>query len=348
MLAPPATFLPTPITAPIRARPCSGECGRGFKDALWTRDSRAVLERCLPRARAGDGGARHRHDGDSLFYLTGRQVLVLYVIERLAGARPRRPLCRGGWRAWRPATSCARWMESLQPAVSAACRRRAAALRGAVQTAHRLSARPLSSSRSPRSRGQYARTATTVRLRSRPDSWRWPTSKRRLKEVAPPAVALQVEEPQHHIAGANGTANAKDSSLHRGGQPRDAGRYLIWSTCGQPNQQPCRTAVVRALVAVPAQTKADVLPRSAPRPTPRPALLGNSGPPRSSPSGGEPLHVCRRAAESERISPRALDSSRPRGSFIATAASAVKGSLDASRSTRPSPSTSAPTSSAAS
>jgi len=215
--------------------------GRGFKDAL----------------------------GDSRFDLTvGGKSWFFYVIERLRGITGHVDrAAAGGWRGLPPGHILREVMEAYQPAVVGEAVSGASLQYAALfKTAQRLSARPVKFG------------AITAQSLAKMLVNRHYASDRdlilaladifnvELREVAAAGCrVIQVEEPQHHIAGANGTATERDLEFFTEAVNREIADVdtEIWlHTCwGNPNQQPLhweRPSYERSLPYLLA-TNADVL-----------------------------------------------------------------------------------------
>jgi len=245
--------------------------GRGFKDAMGDsrfREQYLDAVACVVREQEM-AGLDIVTDGDSRFDLTvGGKSWFFYVIERLHGITGHVDRsAAGGWRGLAPGHILREVMEAYQPAVVGE-----AVAGGPLQyaalfkTAQRLSPRPVKFG------------AITAQSLAKMLVNRHYASDRdlilaladvfnaELKEVAAAGCrVIQVEEPQHHIAGANGTANDKDLEFFTEAVNREiAGvETEIWlHTCwGNPNQQPLhweRPSYERSLPYL-LQTKADVL-----------------------------------------------------------------------------------------
>jgi 5-methyltetrahydropteroyltriglutamate--homocysteine methyltransferase len=245
--------------------------GRGFKDALGDsrfREQYLDAVACLIREQEM-AGLDIVTDGDSRFDLTvGGKSWFFYVIERLRGITGH--VDRAGAGVWRglPAGHILREvMEAYQPAVVGG-----AIVGGLLQyaalfkTAQRLSPRPVKFG------------AITAQSLAKMLVNRHYASDRdlilaladifnaELKEVAAAGCrVIQVEEPQHHIAGAGGAATERDLEFFTEAVNREiAGvETEIWlHTCwGNPNQQPLhweRPSYERSLPYL-LQTNADVL-----------------------------------------------------------------------------------------
>jgi 5-methyltetrahydropteroyltriglutamate--homocysteine methyltransferase len=245
--------------------------GRAFKDAMGEsrfREQYLDAVACLVREQEM-AGLDIVTDGDSRFDLTvGGKSWFFYVIERLRGIIGHVDRATGGgWRSLPAGHILREVMEAYQPAVVGE-----AITAGPLQysalfkTAQRLSARPVKFG------------AITAQSLAKMLVNRHYASDRdlilaladifnaELKEVAAAGCrVIQVEEPQHHIAGANGTATDKDLEFFSEAVNREiAGvNTEVWlHTCwGNPNQQPLhweRPSYERSLPYL-LQTKADVL-----------------------------------------------------------------------------------------
>ncbi len=245
--------------------------GRGFKDALGDsrfREQYLDAVACLVRDQEL-AGLDLVTDGDSRFDLTvGGKSWFFYVIERLSGITGHVDrAAAGGWRGLPPGHILREVMEAYQPATVggaiASDRLEYAAL---FKVAQRLSARPVKF-------GAITGQSLAKMLVNR----YYPSDRElilaladlfnaELKAVAAAGCrVIQVEEPQHHIAGANGTATDKDLAFFTEAVNREIAGVdtEIWlHTCwGNPNQQPLhweRPSYERSLPYLLA-TNADVL-----------------------------------------------------------------------------------------
>ena len=244
--------------------------GRGFKDALGDsrfREQYLDAVACLVREQEM-AGLDFVTDGDSRFDLTvGGKSWFYYVIERLGGITGAQDRSTGGgWKSLRPGHILYEVMEAYQPAVVGAKLAGGALQYAALfKTAQRLANRPVKFG------------AITAQSLAKMLVDRHYGSDRdvilaladifnaELKEVAAAGCrVIQVEEPQHHIAGALG-ASDKDLEFYTESVNREiAGvNTEIWlHTCwGNPNQQPLhweRPSYERSLPYLLA-TNADVL-----------------------------------------------------------------------------------------
>ncbi|RPH78167.1 MAG: hypothetical protein EHM88_16490 [Candidatus Rokuibacteriota bacterium] len=245
--------------------------GRGFKDALGDarfREQYLDAVSCLVREQEM-AGLDIVTDGDSRFDLTvGGKSWFYYVIERLRGITGHVDRsAAGGWRGLPPGHILREVMEAYQPAVVggpvADHQLQYAAL---FKTAQRLTARPVKF-------GTISAQSLVKMLVNRHYA-----SDRdlvlavgdvlnaELKEVAAAGCrVIQLEEPQHHIASANGTATDRDLEFFTEAVNRELAGVdtEVWlHTCwGNPNQQPLhweRPSYERALPYL-LQTNADVL-----------------------------------------------------------------------------------------
>jgi 5-methyltetrahydropteroyltriglutamate--homocysteine methyltransferase len=245
--------------------------GRGFKDALGDsrfREQYLDAVSCLVREQEM-AGLDIVTDGDSRFDLTvGGKSWFFYVIERLRGITGHVDRSTGGgWRGLPPGHILREVMEAYQPAiVGEAVADHQLQYAALFKTAQRLSTRPVKF-------GTISAQSLVKMLVNRHYA-----SERdlvlalgdvfnaELKEVAAAGCqVIQIEEPQHHIAGANGTASDKDLEFLTEAVNREIAGVdtEIWlHTCwGNPNQQPLhweRPSYERALPYLLA-TKADVL-----------------------------------------------------------------------------------------
>ena len=245
--------------------------GRGFKDALGDarfREQYLDAVSCLVREQEM-AGLDIVTDGDSRFDLTvGGKSWFYYVIERLRGITGHVDRsAAGGWRGLPPGHILREVMEAYQPAVVggpvADHQLQYAAL---FKTAQRLTARPVKF-------GTISAQSLVKMLVNRHYA-----SDRdlvlavgdvlnaELREVAAAGCrVIQLEEPQHHIASANGTATEKDLEFFTEAVNREIAGVdtEVWlHTCwGNPNQQPLhweRPSYERALPYL-LETNADVL-----------------------------------------------------------------------------------------
>jgi len=245
--------------------------GRGFKDALGDsrfREQYLDAVSCLVREQEM-AGLDIVTDGDSRFDLTvGGKSWFFYVIERLQGITGHVDRsAAGGWRGLPPGHILREVMEAYQPAIVggpvADHQLQYAAL---FKTAQRLTARPVKF-------GSISAQSLVKMLVNRHYA-----SERdlvlavgdvlnaELKAVAAAGCqVIQLEEPQHHIASANGTATDRDLEFFTEAVNREIAGVdtEVWlHTCwGNPNQQPLhweRPSYERALPYLLA-TNADVL-----------------------------------------------------------------------------------------
>jgi len=245
--------------------------GRGFKDALGDarfREQYFDAVSCLVREQEM-AGLDIVTDGDSRFDLTvGGKSWFYYVIERLHGITGHVDRsAAGGWRGLPPGHILREVMEAYQPAVVggpvADHQLQYAAL---FKTAQRLTARPVKfGTISAQSlvkmlvNRHYASDRDLVLAVGE-------VLNAELQEVAAAGCrVIQLEEPQHHIASANGTATEKDLEFFTEAVNREIAGVdtEVWlHTCwGNPNQQPLhweRPSYERALPYL-LGTNADVL-----------------------------------------------------------------------------------------
>jgi 5-methyltetrahydropteroyltriglutamate--homocysteine methyltransferase len=221
--------------------------GRGFKDALGDsrfREQYLDAVACLVREQEM-AGLDFVTDGDSRFDLTvGGKSWFYYVIERLGGITGAQDRSTGGgWKSLRPGHILYEVMEAYQPAVVGAKLAGGALQYSALfKTAQRLANKPVKFG------------AITAQSLAKMLVDRHYGSDRdvilaladifnaELKEVAAAGCrVIQVEEPQHHIAGAIG-ASDKDLEFYTESVNREIAGVdtEIWlHTCwGNPNQQP--------------------------------------------------------------------------------------------------------------
>jgi 5-methyltetrahydropteroyltriglutamate--homocysteine methyltransferase len=245
--------------------------GRAFKDALGDavfREQYMDAVACLIREQER-AGLDIVTDGDSRFDLTvGGKSWFYYPIERLRGITGHEDRSTaGGWSSVRPGHILYEVMEAYQPAVVGA-----EIAAGALQYAElwkvsqRFSERPVKF-------GAISAQTLAKMLRNR----YYPTERELILDIADVfnaelrAVAaagcevIQVEEPRHHISGADGSASEKDLQFFTDAVNREIKgvETEIWlHTCwGNPNQQPLhweRPSYERALPHL-LQTNADVI-----------------------------------------------------------------------------------------
>jgi 5-methyltetrahydropteroyltriglutamate--homocysteine methyltransferase len=244
--------------------------GRGFKDALGSsrfREQYLDAVACLVREQEM-AGLDIVTDGDARFDLTvGGKSWFYYVIERLAGITGHVDQAGSGdWRARKPGTILYEVMEAYQPAVVGATVSGGSLQYAALfKIAQRLTSRPVKFG------------AITAQSLAKMLVNRHYASDRdlilaiadifnaELKAVAAAGCqVIQVEEPQHHIAGAAG-ATDRDLEFFTEAVNREIAGVdtEIWlHTCwGNPNQQPLhweRPSYERSLPYLLA-TDADVL-----------------------------------------------------------------------------------------
>jgi 5-methyltetrahydropteroyltriglutamate--homocysteine methyltransferase len=245
--------------------------GRDFKDALGDsrfREQYLDAVACLTREQEM-AGLDIVTDGDSRFDLTvGGKSWFFYVIERLRGITGHVDRSTaGGWRGLPPGHILREVMEAYQPAVVGDAvtggRLEYAAL---FKTAQRLTARPVkfgaitaqSLAKMLVNRHYASDRDLIVALAG--------VFNAELREVATAGCrVIQVEEPQHHIASANGTATEGDLEFFTEAVNREIEGVdtEVWlHTCwGNPNQQPLhweRPSYERALPHL-LRTNADVI-----------------------------------------------------------------------------------------
>jgi 5-methyltetrahydropteroyltriglutamate--homocysteine methyltransferase len=245
--------------------------GRGFKDALGDsrfREQYLDAVTCLTREQE-IAGLDIVTDGDSRFDLTvGGKSWFFYVIERLRGITGHVDRSEaGGWRGLPPGHILREVMEAYQPAVvGEAVAGGGLEYAALYKTAQRLTARPVKF-------GAITAQSLAKMLVNR----HYPSDRElvlaladlfnaELREVAAAGCrAIQIEEPQHHIASANGTATERDLEFFTEAVNREIAGVdtEVWlHTCwGNPNQQPLhweRPSYERALPYL-LQTHADVL-----------------------------------------------------------------------------------------
>src|SRR5262245_61060945 len=244
--------------------------GRGFKDALGdSRFREQYLDAVATLVREQElAGLDIVNDGDSRFDLTvGGKAWFFYVIERLRGITGHVDRATGGgWRSLPAGHILREVMEAYQPAVVGE-----AITAGLLQysalfkAAQRLSARPVKFG------AITAQSLAKMLVNRHYGSDRdvilvlADIFNAELKEVAASGCrVIQIEEPQHHIAGAGGGSD-KDLGSYSGEVNREIAGVdaEVWlHTCwGNPNQQPLhgdRPSYERSLPYLLA-TDADVL-----------------------------------------------------------------------------------------
>ena len=245
--------------------------GRPFKEALGDsmfREQYLDAVACLIREQER-AGLDIVTDGDARFDLTvGGKSWFFYAIERLRGITGHVDTAgSGGWRTIRPGHILYEVMEAYQPSVVGA-KIEAGPLEYAAlfKVAQRFSERPVKFG------------AISAQLLAKMLVNRHYAGERELildiadvfnAELRAVAAAgcrvIQVEEPRHHISGADGTASDRDlqfftDALNREIEGVDTEVWL--HTCwGNPNQQPLtweRPSYERALPYL-LQTSADVI-----------------------------------------------------------------------------------------
>jgi 5-methyltetrahydropteroyltriglutamate--homocysteine methyltransferase len=245
--------------------------GRSFKDALGDsrfREQYLDAVACLIREQEL-AGLHLVTDGDSRFDLTvGGKSWFYYVIERLRGVTGHQDRSTaGGWTSLKPGHILYEVMEAYQPAIVGE-RLTGADLQYAAlyRMAQRLSTRPVKF-------GAISAQTLAKMLVNR----HYPTERELILDLADlmnaehRAVAaagcqvIQIEEPRHHISGADGSATDKDLQFFTDALNREIRgvETEVWlHTCwGNPNQQPLhweRPSYERALPYL-LQTDADVL-----------------------------------------------------------------------------------------
>lgn len=244
--------------------------GRGFKDALGDsrfREQYLDAVACLTREQEM-AGLDIVTDGDSRFDLTvGGKSWFFYVIERLRGITGHVDRsAAGGWRGLPPGHILREVMEAYQPAVvGEAIGGGALEYAALFKMAQRLTARPVKFG------AITAQSLAKMLVNRHYASDRdliWALAdvfNAELREVAAAGCrVIQVEEPQHHIAGAGG-ATDKDLEFFTEAVNREIRgvETEVWlHTCwGNPNQQPLyweRPSYARALPYL-LQTNVDVI-----------------------------------------------------------------------------------------
>jgi 5-methyltetrahydropteroyltriglutamate--homocysteine methyltransferase len=245
--------------------------GRGFKDAMGDsrfREQYLDAVSCLVREQEM-AGLDIVTDGDSRFDLTvGGKSWFFYVIERLRGITGHVDRATGaGWRGLPPGHILREVMEAYQPGiVGEAIADHQLQYAALFKTAQRLSARPVKFGTI--SAQTLVRMLVNRHYASDHDLVNaiGDVLNAQLKELATAGCrVIQIEEPQHHIATANGTATDKDLEFYTEAVNREIAGVdtEIWlHTCwGNPNQQPMhweRPSYERALPYLLA-TNADIL-----------------------------------------------------------------------------------------
>jgi 5-methyltetrahydropteroyltriglutamate--homocysteine methyltransferase len=244
--------------------------GRAFKDALGDsrfREQYLDAVACLIREQEL-AGLDIVTDGDSRFDLTvGGKSWFFYVIERLAGITGHADRSEsGGWRGLRPGHILYEVMEAYQPAVVGA-----AVARGPLQYAALFKVAQRVATRPVKFGAITAQSLAKMLLNRHYASDRdlilalADVFNAELREVAAAGCrVIQVEEPQHHIAGAAGATDEDleffTEAVNR--EIRGVSAEIWLHTCwGNPNQQPLhweRPSYERALPHLLA-TDADVI-----------------------------------------------------------------------------------------
>ena len=245
--------------------------GRGFKDALGDsrfREQYLDAVACLVREQEL-AGLDIVTDGDSRFDLTvGGKSWFYYVIERLGGVTGHQERSTaGGWSSLRPGHTLSEVMEAYQPAILGGPVTAGPLEYGALyRAAQRLATRPVKF-------GAISAQTLSKMLVNR----HYPSEHELILDLADIMNAelrkvaasgcrvIQVEEPRHHISGADGTAGDKDLRFFTEAINREIAGVdtEVWlHTCwGNPNQQPLhweRPSYERSLPYL-LQTNADVL-----------------------------------------------------------------------------------------
>jgi methionine synthase II (cobalamin-independent) len=222
--------------------------GRSFKDALGDsrfREQYLDAVSCLVREQEM-AGLDIVTDGDSRFDLTvGGKSWFYYVIERLRGITGHVDRSTGGgWRSLPPGHILREVMEAYQPAIVGEPIADGGLQYAALfKAAQRLSPRPVKFG------AISAQSLVKMLVNHHYASDRdlilalGDVFNAELKEVAAAGCrVIQLEEPQHHIAGANGTASDKDLEFFTEAVNREIAGVdtEVWlHTCwGNPNQQP--------------------------------------------------------------------------------------------------------------
>lgn len=245
--------------------------GRAFKDALGDsrfREQYLDAVACLVREQEL-AGLDIVTDGDSRFDLTvGGKSWFYYVIERLGGVTGHQDRSTGGgWSTLKPGHILYEVMEAYQPAIIGG-KVTAGPLQYAAlyRTAQRLSPKPVKFG------AISAQTLAKMLVNRHYASERElildlaDIMNAELRQVAAAGCqVIQVEEPRHHIASADGTATDKDFQFFTEAINREIAGVdtEVWlHTCwGNPNQQPLhweRPSYERALPYL-LRTNADVV-----------------------------------------------------------------------------------------
>jgi len=245
--------------------------GRSFKDALGDarfREQYLDAVACLIREQEL-AGLDLVTDGDSRFDLTvGGKSWFYYVIERLRGVTGHQDRSTaGGWTSLKPGHILYEVMEAYQPAIVgeklAGADLQYAAL---YRLAQRFATRPVKFG------AISAQTLAKMLVNKH-----YPSERELILDLADimnaehRAVAasgcrvIQIEEPRHHISGADGSASDRDLQFFTDAINREIEgvETEVWlHTCwGNPNQQPLhweRPSYERALPYL-LQTNADVI-----------------------------------------------------------------------------------------
>ena len=245
--------------------------GRAFKDALGDstfREQYLDAVSCIMREQEL-AGLDILTDGDSRFDLVvGGKSWFFYAIERLRGITGHvDTMSAGGWKAIRPGHILYEVMEAYQPGVVGE-RIAAGPLQYAAlfKTAQRLSSRPVKFG------AISAQTLAKMLVNRHYASERElildiaDVFNEELRQVAAAGCqVIQVEEPRHHISGADGSATDKDLQFFTDALNREIRgvESEVWlHTCwGNPNQQPLhweRPSYERSLPYL-LQTSADAI-----------------------------------------------------------------------------------------
>jgi 5-methyltetrahydropteroyltriglutamate--homocysteine methyltransferase len=245
--------------------------GRAFKDALGDsifREQYLDAVSCIMREQEL-AGLDILTDGDSRFDLVvGGKSWFFYAIERLRGITGHvDTTSAGGWKAIRPGHILYEVMEAYQPGVVGE-RIAAGPLQYAAlfKTAQRLSSRPVKFG------AISAQTLAKMLVNRHYASERElildiaDVFNEELRQVAAAGCqVIQVEEPRHHISGADGSATDKDLQFFTDAVNREIRgvESEVWlHTCwGNPNQQPLhweRPSYERSLPYL-LQTNADAI-----------------------------------------------------------------------------------------
>jgi methionine synthase II (cobalamin-independent) len=267
------TVLPTTITGSYPRPSWFTESlrGRAFKDALGDsvfREQYLDAVACLIREQER-AGLDIVTDGDSRFDLTvGGKSWFAYPMERLRGITGHVDRSTaGGWRAIRPGHILYEVMEAYQPAIVGA-----KVEAGPLEYAELFKAAQRFTDRPVKFGAISAQTLAKMLVNQHYAGERElildlaDVFNAQLRAVAAAGCrVIQLEEPRHHISGADGSATDKDLQFFTDAVNRELEgvETEVWlHTCwGNPNQQPLhweRPSYERALPYL-LQTSADVI-----------------------------------------------------------------------------------------